>query len=268
MHTTNPSKNTDDDKCHREVNSTIKRCCANATLNQSKSNGHNHHHRIPAVFKLLRQPRLKEAIRRDVVFLLAGALAACIVGYIETHASDDEIRFRDVVNRSGSGTSLSSSSSTPSIENTVCVANRDDSCCCSTNMMMTMMMQQQQQHHSSTTQNSMRILDAGFILTTPIYTYLATHRHVNDYLAMGNSILLTLPFLYCIYVTLWKGDFRLSFRLIATHLFRSLCGWFTWVFIDIENESSCTLPILYLCVASCQSKVTHHSQNVWFSLSS
>ena len=36
--------------------------------------------------------RLKQAIRRDVVFLIAGIIAYAIVAYVETHAADAEIR--------------------------------------------------------------------------------------------------------------------------------------------------------------------------------
>ena len=82
------------------------------------------------------------------------------------------------------------------------------------------------------------ILDAGFILTTPLHSYLASHRDINDLLAGLNSILLTLPLAYVVYVTIWLGDFRLSFRLIATHLFRTLCGWFTYLPPDPQFLSS------------------------------
>lgn len=62
------------------------------------------------------------------------------------------------------------------------------------------------------------------------------------------------------YTTWWKGDFRLSFRLIATHLFRSLCGWFTYLPPDTEFLSSnWDFPEIFLCLLKdCSAK----SQNV------
>ncbi|EED86264.1 predicted protein, partial [Thalassiosira pseudonana CCMP1335] len=77
-------------------------------------------------------------------------------------------------------------------------------------------------------------IDAGFVLTTPIHRYLSQNRNINDVLAMLNSVLLTIPLAYVVYVTLWRGDFTLSFRLLSTHLFRSFCGWFTYLPPDSE----------------------------------
>jgi hypothetical protein len=53
------------------------------------------------------------------------------------------------------------------------------------------------------------VIDAGFILTKPIHSYLARHRDVNDVLAFENSMFLTATLAYVVYVTLWKGDFQL-----------------------------------------------------------
>jgi hypothetical protein len=74
-----------------------------------------------------------------------------------------------------------------------------------------------------------RVIDTGFVLTYPLYQYLADHRDVNDILAALNSLLFVLPCLYAARVTLWEGDYTLSFRLLATQLFRSFCGWFTYL---------------------------------------
>lgn len=73
------------------------------------------------------------------------------------------------------------------------------------------------------------IMDAGFILTAPLNRFLAEHRTWNDAFAFINSIVLVLPAVYAAKVTLWNGDYTLAFRIIATHLFRSFCGWFTFL---------------------------------------
>jgi hypothetical protein len=73
------------------------------------------------------------------------------------------------------------------------------------------------------------IIDAGFVLTLRLHQYLADHRDINDILAFCNSLVLIIPILYVARVTLWEGDYTLSFRLLATQLFRSLCGWFTYL---------------------------------------
>lgn len=73
------------------------------------------------------------------------------------------------------------------------------------------------------------IVDAGFILTAPLNRFLAENRNWNDALAFINSIVLILPAVYAAKVTLWNGDYTLAFRIIATHLFRSFCGWFTFL---------------------------------------
>jgi hypothetical protein len=145
----------------------------------------------------LRQQRLRRAVRRDLIFVLVGAIACVLIAYVETNASDANVRLRIIQNAS---------------KDEVAYAENAGSCT---------------QIRSNRTPNKRRIIDAGFILTKSIHSYLARHRDVNDVLALGNSMFLTAPLAYVVYVTLWKGDFRLSFRLIATHLFRSLCGWFT-----------------------------------------
>jgi hypothetical protein len=73
------------------------------------------------------------------------------------------------------------------------------------------------------------VIDTGFVLTSPLYQYLADHRDVNDILAGLNSLILVLPCLYVVKCTLWGGDYTLSFRILATQLFRSFCGWFTYL---------------------------------------
>jgi len=149
----------------------------------------------------LRHERLKEAVRRDILFLFFVLLAYIIVAYVETHADDLQIR--------------------------TLLDNNGENCNTSTTT-----------HTSSSNIQTKGILDAGFILTTPLHSYLASHRDINDLLAGLNSILLTLPLAYVVYVTIWLGDFRLSFRLIATHLFRTLCGWFTYLPPDPQFLSS------------------------------
>ena len=152
----------------------------------------------------LRQQRLRVAVWRDVVFLVGGALAYAIVGYVEKHAADADIRLKRIQLYNNN------------IGDKFCTESESDTCANNNSIWYT-----------DDDAPTKRILDAGFILTSPMHSYLARNRDVNDILAMANSFLLTIPLAYVIYVTLWRGDFRLSFRLIATHLFRSLCGWFT-----------------------------------------
>ena len=161
-------------------------------------------------FERRRRQRLRKAARRDLIFILAGAIACALVAYVETHASDANGRLNNVV--------IQETTVLSEEEDVVSSAekNADDSC-----------MRIHRPHLRPPPNNDRRIIDAGFILTKPMHSYLARHRDVNDVLALANSILLGGPLAYVVYVTLWKGDFRLAFRLIATHLFRSLCGWFT-----------------------------------------
>lgn len=156
--------------------------------------------------------RLKHAIRRDALFLTAGFVAYAIVAYVETHASDATIRGNLMKLLSHKGNYLycgADKLESFDVIGNCSIQNEDehppkDECA----------------HHTG-------ILDAGFIITSHIHDYLSQHRDLNDCLAMVNSILLTIPLGFVIYITVWHGDFTLSFRLISTHLFRSLCGWFT-----------------------------------------
>ena len=160
---------------------------------------HQHSDQVGIDISKLRHQRLKVAVWRDAVFLVGGAIAYAIVGYVETHAADADIRLKSIQLYS-------------SIDDGVCT---EKDTCANNNPWY------------ANDAPTKRILDAGFIVTSPIHSYLARNRDVNDLLAMANSFFLTIPLAYVIYVTLWRGDFRLSFRLIATHLFRSLYGWFT-----------------------------------------
>ena len=73
------------------------------------------------------------------------------------------------------------------------------------------------------------IVDTGYILTEPLYQWLKEHRDWNDVLAAINSLILVLPSVYLAYVTIWRGDYSLSFRVIAVQLLRAFCGWFTYL---------------------------------------
>jgi len=77
--------------------------------------------------------------------------------------------------------------------------------------------------------SSTGIMDAGYVLTIPIYEILKANNKLNDILAFLNTIMLIIPSIYTLYITFWDGDYSLSFRLIATQLFRSFCGWFTFL---------------------------------------
>jgi len=178
-------------------------------MNMTKMNLHHRRH----------QERLLCAIRRDVTFVFLGAIAYFIVAYIETRADDVEIRKGPLVRY---------------FDRRYTTDHAGDNYNCSIQKLVA------EECHSSFSQHNLSceskndyyntptgIIDAGFILTSPIHRYLAKHRQINDVLAMMNSAFLVLPLSYVFYNAFWKGDFRLSFRLIATHLFRSLCGWFT-----------------------------------------
>lgn len=80
-----------------------------------------------------------------------------------------------------------------------------------------------------TSNSSQGIMDAGYVLTSPLYEILKGNRQLNDFLALLNTIMLVIPSIYTLRVTFWDGDYTLSFRLIATQLFRSFCGWFTFL---------------------------------------
>ena len=81
----------------------------------------------------------------------------------------------------------------------------------------------------SVTTNPYGIVDTGYILTEPLYEWLREHRDWNDFFAALNSSLLVIPTLYLLYITGWKGDYSLSFRVISVQLLRSFCGWFTYL---------------------------------------
>jgi len=176
------------------------------------------------------QERLLYAIRRDVAFVCLGVVAYFIVAYIETRADDIEIRKGPLVRYFDRGYTAEHAAAA--------VCDDDGHHHAGDNCNLQQVVGDECQ--SSFTQHNLScdnkndyytaptgIIDAGFILTSPLHHYLAQNRHINDVLAIVNSAFLVLPLSYVAYSTLWKGDFRLSFQLIATHLFRSLCGWFT-----------------------------------------
>ena len=163
---------------------------------------HQQDHYSDAKHLQQRHQRLRKAVRRDFIFIIAGAIAFAVVAYVETNASK-AIRLPHAL--------------------TVEFDTKSD--------------------------EQRRIVDAGFILTRPMYSYLSHHRELNDALAFANSLLLMFPLIYVVFVTSWKGDFRLSFRLIATHLFRSLCGWFTYLPPDSDFlSSSYDFPEIFFCL--------------------
>ena len=192
-----------------------------ATTNKNTDQpSHQHQNNLSS---RLRHERLKEAVRRDLLFIFFVLLAYIIVAYVETHA--DDLQIRTLLDNYG--------------ENSIGDDNNTEGSC---NTSKTT-------HTPTSNKQTKGILDAGFILTTPLHSYLASHRHINDLLAGLNSILLTLPLAYVVYVTIWLGDFRLSFRLIATHLFRTLCGWFTYLPLDPQFLSSLyDFPEIFLCL--------------------
>ncbi len=85
-----------------------------------------------------------------------------------------------------------------------------------------------------------KIQDAGFVLTTSIYQYLRDNPIVNDIAAAINSAGLGFGVIYTLKITFWDGDYTLAFRLVVTQLFRSFCGWFTYL-----PSSSEFIPSLY-----------------------
>lgn len=104
--------------------------------------------------------------------------------------------------------------------------------------------------------NEFGIADAGFWVTTPIHTYLAAHRSVNNALAAANSVLLILPGLYVAYVTMCIGDYSLVFRILFAELLRSFCGWFTYLPPDPSYlPSKYDFPDILECLTSaCEAK--------------
>ena len=74
------------------------------------------------------------------------------------------------------------------------------------------------------------IVDSGFVATTGLHAWLQQNQSYNDTFALTNTLLcVLLPFLYLAYVTLWIGDYDLSFRYLSTQLLRSVCGWATYL---------------------------------------
>lgn len=74
------------------------------------------------------------------------------------------------------------------------------------------------------------IVDTGFIATSSLYSFVRDHREWNDFLALLNTMTcVLLPLLYLAYVTLWIGDYDLSFRYLAAQVLRSVCGWLTYL---------------------------------------
>lgn len=161
---------------------------------------HHRHHR--------RQERLLHAIRRDVVFIFVGLLAYELIKGVEVRANDVEIRKGPGVIARYFSSKYNFSESYAVCDDQVAFGSKKNDI----------------EHYIAPPTG---IIDAGFIITAPIHRYLAKHRHINDALAMINSAIFILPGLYVAYSTLWKGDFRLAFQIIATGLFRALCGWFT-----------------------------------------
>ena len=144
-----------------------------------------------------KEARIRKVILRDFVFLVLAFLGARIMSYVEVNASRAELR------QSGSGLLDDLINNGESYSFWSWFWNEDSLNC--------------------------GVIDTGYILTTPLHTFLKHHRGWNDWLAAINSVILFLPGIYTSYVTFWRGDFELAFRYFATHLLRSLCGWFTYL---------------------------------------
>jgi len=96
-------------------------------------------------FERRRQQRLRKAVQRDLIFILAGAIACALVAYVEMHASDADGRLNVIQE-----TVLSKEDVISAEENT------DDSC-----MLI--------HPNRPPPNNTRRIIDAGFILTNSLY---------------------------------------------------------------------------------------------------
>ena len=84
--------------------------------------------------------------------------------------------------------------------------------------------------HNGVADDSTGIVDSGFVATTGLHAWLQQNPGYNDTFALANTVLcVLLPFLYLAYVTLWIGDYDLSFRYLSTQLLRSVCGWATYL---------------------------------------
>ena len=91
--------------------------------------------------------------------------------------------------------------------------------------------------------------ESGYILTTSLYNFLKENRDWNDIFAALNSLALFVPGVYTAYIFLWKGDYDLVFRYMATHLLRSFCGWFTYLPPDPTYlPSNYDFPDIWQCV--------------------
>ena len=85
-------------------------------------------------------------------------------------------------------------------------------------------------HHQAPTggnASTLSIPDIGFDLTADLYDILRENRKLNDVLAFINSLALIIPLVYSFYITTWVGDYSLIFRIVASQLLRSFCGWVT-----------------------------------------
>ena len=93
------------------------------------------------------------------------------------------------------------------------------------------------------------VVDTGFILTQPLYEFLKDSQEWNDILAGINSLGLFIPGIYTAYITVWKGNYDLAFRYLATHILRSFCGWFTYLPPDPTYlPSNYDFPDIWQCV--------------------
>ena len=95
-------------------------------------------------------------------------------------------------------------------------------------------------HNNSESSPSSEIVDSGFIITSPLHNLLKERPVLNDYCAAINSMLLCVACLWPLKVTFYEGDYSLAFRLLATQVFRSFCGWFTY--LPVPHQF---LPSLY-----------------------
>ena len=157
---------------------------------------------ISDIIKLRRQ-RLKQAIRRDVFFLLAGAAAYFIVAYVETHADDDEIRLNGVM-KSLSDNGTTSSCAVDEVPHHECIVQQ------------------------SSTSPKGGIIDAGFILTKPIHSYLERNHQMNDLLAFANCRFSTVVGIVCVVeecfsCSLTCTSFYISNLVPRTHFICGLC---------------------------------------------
>lgn len=97
-------------------------------------------------------------------------------------------------------------------------------------------------HYEDMPANPFGIVDTGYIVTYPLYTFLKENRDWNDFLALLNSLALVLPTVYATYVTVWLGDYSCVFRILALQLLRACCGWMTYLppDVSVSDYSSCS----------------------------